>query len=104
MSTYLHSFARSVDEHFTNPPSTWLVQKKGPRAWALTHHDGTVLSTEPTRHAAQSSITDGPDRRIWQEKDAWYRLGAEGRTSDHRSRLLTTDEQQIVRDRLAGEQ
>ncbi len=81
-------FADSVRHHFSNPPHDWTVRKLATRRWAIVNTADDVISTHPTRTAAEQNRTAGPYVRIWTDRTAWYL----GTSTDPRCRALTPDD------------
>ena len=85
-------FAHSVRYHFSNPPHDWTVRKLATRRWAVVNTADDVISTHPTRMAAEQNRTAGPYVRIWTDRTSWYL----GTSTDPRCRALAPDELRII--------
>lgn len=91
------AFTEAVRTHFRFPPSTWTVQKRGPRSWDI------MVGPEGERHSVESFTTkraaalalatrEHSFRRAWEARDRWYL----GTSRDHRERPLEPWEREVV--------
>lgn len=94
-SSAMEAFRRVVEEHFLNPPSTWVVVKKGDRNWWIAPESGEYAYERfETKRAAEEALESGRHSygRIWQERDEWYRQTS----NDPRNRELTAQELAVI--------
>lgn len=97
VSAALRGFERAVREHLLHPHTEWTVERADTRRWKVINHRGSTITTRTTKKAAHAAIDDSDERRIFEEKCAWYR----SESTNPRDRALTAEEKAIVATVLA---
>lgn len=97
------AFITDLKFHAENPPESWHVKKTGGSKWGFFTKSGVPLgSTYPTKKAAQESIRAGSRRKLWEEKNVWYRQAFGEPYNHNRDRELTEKEKGWVREVLSS--
>lgn len=60
------------EEHVANPPSGWVVVKRG-RRWALESKSGSVIDTFDTKKQAEAGRTYGMYFNLYQKEGRWFK-------------------------------
>ena len=66
------SLYATPEEHAANPPSSWRVDKRGERSWALVDANGAELERHATKRDAEAARSDGFAARLYEREGRWF--------------------------------